>query len=47
VTVIGGRAERGGGVRDDRGMLSLTVGNIDHSSGRRFGGALFYNSRRR
>ena len=37
MTIIGGRAERGGGICNDDGMLSLTDGNIDHSSGRRFG----------
>jgi hypothetical protein len=47
VTIIGGRAERGGGMCNDDGMLSLTDGNIDHSFGRRFGGGLFYSSRRR
>jgi hypothetical protein len=35
MTIIGRRPERGGGVRNDDGMVWPTDGNIDHSFGRR------------
>ena len=45
MTIIGCRPERGGGIRNDDGMVGLTDGNIDHSFGRRCGGGLFNTQR--
>ena len=41
VAITGGRAERGGGIRNDNGTLSLTSVIIRNNSARKSGGGLF------